>query len=899
MLMLRVAGVVGLAVLGRVLASPPQCRPEPPWHMRVDEYVVVFDSYASEAVHSATVAAATADLRIQAHVRHRAPAYPTDFVLWQLRSPLAPRGMSLDPRHYGPSAADVLTSLRVHTNVKSLSRNTRLSLAPQSMMADAPKDPLSPSPTALGAINGIDHVAELWARNITGQGVKVGIFDTGLAPPARSFFHHVHDISNWTDEDDLTDANGHGTFVAGVIGGAVESCPGLAPDAALYVFRVFSTDGAVYTSWFLDAINYALFLELDVLNFSIGGPDFRDMPFVDKVAEASAHGLIVVSAAGNTGPYYGVVTNPADQVDVIGVGGLTADLTHLAPFSSRGLTTWEIDVGYGRVKPDVVALAENVLGPTPDGTCTALNGTSMAAPLVSGAIALLLSAMTPVQRLRYGHVGFVKSLLLQSASRLPSHPHGNSSLHNAWHHIYEQGAGRLNLTQALASMEHLMEDPRPTLLPASLDLTDCPYMWPHCRQAFYFDAIPIVFNVTVVHPTAAASSFASPPEWLPGLNGDLLTITTSGTEVVVRPYTGAFGVFVSVAFPVASPVVAEGRLRVTLTNAGSVDLLVRIPLQPTPPKHRRILWDQFRNLQYPSAYIPKDDVLGIDPFDNHGDHMHTNFADLWLSLIEAGYAVEIATVDYTCLSLAAYGALLVVDPEEPWFEAEHVALRASLEHANTSLFLVGGWYNEAAMAALEQWDANTLSYWRPVVGGANVPGINALLAPFGIAFGTSVWSSLPRTDGVGVVSSTSLVRFPVDGHVYYATLRNITDTTSRTSPLATHAWESVPILGHYQIPDGGRIVVMGDAACMDASSAQVLKCYDVVLELLRYATTMELPATRADRWVHLASNPLVASFLPVTVQPSTELWKQSKVMGPTKKPGECGPYKTILSNKQS
>ncbi|KDO19379.1 hypothetical protein SPRG_15469 [Saprolegnia parasitica CBS 223.65] len=740
----------------------------------------------------------------------------------------------------------------------------------------------------IGAINGIDHVAELWARNITGQGVKVGIFDTGLAPSSRSLFRHVHDISNWTDEDDLTDGNGHGTFVAGVIGGAVDGCPGLAPDAAIYAFRVFRTDGAVYTSWFLDAINYALFLELDVLNFSIGGPDFKDTPFVDKIAEASAHGLIVVSAAGNTGPYYGVVTNPADQVDVIGVGGLTADLTHLAPFSSRGLTTWETDVGYGRVKPDVVALAENVLGPTRDGACTALNGTSMAAPLVTGAIALLLSAMTPAQRLRYGHVGFLKSLLLQSASRLPSHPR----LHNEWHHVYEQGAGRLHLTQALARMESLMEDPRPTLLPASLDLTDCPYMWPHCRQAFYFDAIPIVFNITVVHPTTATSRFASPPVWLPGLNGDLLTITTSGTDRVVHPYTGAFGVHVSVAIPVASPVLAEGRLRLTLTDARSVDLPLRIPLQPTPPKHQRILWDQFRNLQYPSAYIPKDDVLGVDPFDNHGDHVHTNFADLWLSLIDAGYAVDIATVDYTCLSLASYGAILVVDPEEPWFEAERDSLRASLEHANTSLFLVGGWYNEAAIAALELWDANTLSYWRPVVGGANIPAINALLAPFGIAFGTSIWSSLPRTDGVGVVSSASLVRFPVDGHVYYTQLRNVTLATMRR-PMTTDTWESVPILGHYQIPDGGgRIVVMGDAACMDASSAQTLECYDVVLELMRYATTMELPATRADRWVHLASNPLVASFAPVTSQPSTELWKQSKVVGPKKKPGMCRPHET-------
>ncbi|VEL27251.1 unnamed protein product [Protopolystoma xenopodis] len=59
--------------------------------------------------------------------------------------------------------------------------------------------------------------------------------------------------------------------------------PGLAPDVDLYIFRVFTDSQISYTSWFLDAFNYAIARRLDVINLSNGGPDFLDKPFVEKV----------------------------------------------------------------------------------------------------------------------------------------------------------------------------------------------------------------------------------------------------------------------------------------------------------------------------------------------------------------------------------------------------------------------------------------------------------------------------------------------------------------------------------------------------------------------------------------------------------------------------------------
>lgn len=209
----------------------------------------------------------------------------------------------------------------------------------------------------------------------------MGIFDTGLVDDVERFPNVVERL-DWTDEATDVDLVGHGTFVAGIIGGHGD-CAGLAPDAELFVFRLFTASRTTYTSWFLDAFNYAIFRGVNVLNLSIGGPDFRDSPFVEKIQELTANGIIVVSAIGNEGPMYGTLNNPADQPDVVGVGGIDWD-DNLAEFSSRGMTTWEFPFGSGRVKPDLVTYSSHVRGPSIVGECRHMSGTSVASPVVAG-----------------------------------------------------------------------------------------------------------------------------------------------------------------------------------------------------------------------------------------------------------------------------------------------------------------------------------------------------------------------------------------------------------------------------------------------------------------------------------------------------------------------------------
>lgn len=187
----------------------------------------------------------------------------------------------------------------------------------------------------------------LWSMKITGQGIRVAVFDTGLAKD-HPHFKRVKERTNWTNEKSLDDGVSHGTFVAGVIASSKE-CLGFAPDAELHIYRVFTNNQVSYTSWFLDAFNYAILKKIHVLNLSIGGPDFLDHPFVDKVLELTANKVIMVSAIGNDGPLYGTLNNPGDQSDVIGVGGMNFE-ENIAKFSSRGMTTWElpyVSIGFG------------------------------------------------------------------------------------------------------------------------------------------------------------------------------------------------------------------------------------------------------------------------------------------------------------------------------------------------------------------------------------------------------------------------------------------------------------------------------------------------------------------------------------------------------------------------
>uniref|UniRef100_A0AAY4EWD7 Membrane-bound transcription factor site-1 protease n=1 Tax=Denticeps clupeoides TaxID=299321 RepID=A0AAY4EWD7_9TELE len=587
------------------------------------------------------------------------------------------------------------------------------------------------------------HVAQilqadvLWQMGHTGSGVKVAVFDTGLSEK-HPHFKNVKERTNWTNEKTLDDGLGHGTFVAGVIA-SMRECQGFAPDSELHIFRVFTNNQVSYTSWFLDAFNYAILKKIDVLNLSIGGPDFMDHPFVDKVWELTANRVIMVSAIGNDGPLYGTLNNPADQMDVIGVGGIDFE-DNIARFSSRGMTTWELPGGYGRVKPDIVTYGSGVRGSGMKEGCRSLSGTSVASPVVAGAVTLLAS-----------------------------HAAGCSML------LFING-------------DHI-----------DVAISYSPVLWPWAGY--------LAVSISVAKKAAS---------W----------------EGIAQGH-----VMVTVASPAQNDSEAGGELTST------VKLPVKVKIIPTPPRSKRVLWDQYHNLRYPPGYFPRDNLrMKNDPLDWNGDHIHTNFRDMYQHLRSMGYFVEVLGAPITCFDASQYGTLLMVDSEEEYFPEEVTKLRRDIDNG-LSLIIFSDWYNTSVMRKVKFYDENTRQWWMPDTGGANVPALNDLISVWGMAFSDGLYEGdfTMADHDMYYASGCSIARFPEDGIVIGQALK---DQGLEVLKQETMVVDNVPILGLYQTPSegAGRIALYGDSNCIDDSHRQK-DCFWLLDALLQYTSYSMMPSS--------------------------------------------------------
>lgn len=260
-----------------------------------DEYIVRFKAYYTIDARAGFLHASLRSTKNWDVVIRHNPAYkyPSDFELIHLREKHKLCIKSLK-RH--PLIVDVKPNLRVKRHLKTInfdsafhtSYSSRSSLASTDTGANAFWNNVKFRSRGLKRtvprqITSALNADAIWQLGYSGQGVRVAIFDTGLAEDHPHFKRgRIKDRTNWTEEKSKNDGIGHGTFVAGIIASS-QDCLGFAPDSDLYIFRVFTNNQVSYTSWFLDAFNYAILKKINVLNLSIGGPDFMDHPFVDKV----------------------------------------------------------------------------------------------------------------------------------------------------------------------------------------------------------------------------------------------------------------------------------------------------------------------------------------------------------------------------------------------------------------------------------------------------------------------------------------------------------------------------------------------------------------------------------------------------------------------------------------
>ncbi|MEL7036640.1 MAG: S8 family serine peptidase [Cyanobacteria bacterium J06592_8] len=253
------------------------------------------------------------------------------------------------------------------------------------------------------------HAPEVWSQGYTGEGVVVAVLDTGVDythPDLNDRIWrnideienngidddgngYVDDIVGWDfyyNDADPMDFHDHGTHVAGIIAaeGNEFGVTGVAPNAQIMPVQVMDEMGYSTPSTVASGIYYAVANGADVINMSLGFSDFYyDLtPLQQAVQFAADNGVVVVSAAGNE--YWSSPIHPAQYATDWGIAvGASDSYNFVANFSN--------DAGWTPLDY-VVAPGVDVYSTTSYNGYQSLQGTSMAAPHVSGVAALILSA---------------------------------------------------------------------------------------------------------------------------------------------------------------------------------------------------------------------------------------------------------------------------------------------------------------------------------------------------------------------------------------------------------------------------------------------------------------------------------------------------------------------------
>lgn len=319
---------------------------------------------------------------------------------------------------------------------------------------------------------GVDvmRAPEVWSEfGITGEGVVVGIIDTGCCITHPDLVNqiwnnpgeipgngidddnngYIDDIVGWNFRDNnnnVADTNSHGTHTTGTVAGdgTNGNATGMAPDVAMMILKIWNNFAGESVVW--EAMQYSVDNGADIISVSLGwphsvGPD-RQM-WRNVCLNTIAGGVVVIYAAGNEGcgnPPDNVRT-PGDVPEVITVGATDCNDIK-ANFSSCGPITWQnigpwFDCEYqpGCIKPTIAAPGVNTLSTS--NNCSGyftISGTSMSTPHVAGAVALMLQANPDLDH------EAVKAILMDTSVDL-----GAQGMDNSF------GAGRVDAYEAVVA----------------------------------------------------------------------------------------------------------------------------------------------------------------------------------------------------------------------------------------------------------------------------------------------------------------------------------------------------------------------------------------------------------------------------------------------------------------
>lgn len=281
----------------------------------------------------------------------------------------------------------------------------------------------------------------VWALGYTGQGQRIGVMDSGCGPhplvacqDGRSF---AGDPNIWIDN--LSACSGHGTHVSGSVAGQVH---GMAPEAVVVPLRVMEVQGGAcgaYTTSQAAALQWARQQGLGIVNGSLGGTSVSTA-VLQAITQLRAGGAAYVGSAGNSGSapvHFPAAYPPSIAIGSHDAAGNRASTSSYLPNASTGKT------------PLLLAPGAGIVSTMPGGGTASKSGTSMAAPHVAGAIALLRSASPDLS------VDSIEALLCATAT--PRTP------------VAQYGCGLLRVDRAVAALHGGITHSGPAMWTVSRD----------------------------------------------------------------------------------------------------------------------------------------------------------------------------------------------------------------------------------------------------------------------------------------------------------------------------------------------------------------------------------------------------------------------------------------------
>lgn len=521
-------------------------------------------------------------------------------------------------------------------------------------------------------------VSYLWDHGYLGDGMELGIIDSGVNSNLKAF-HDADDLNinrvtrvvvSELSSEGSQDLSGHGTHVASIAVGngyynyngeyELFNSHGMAPKAKLYSVKVLNSYGSGADTGVIEGMDLAIARNVSVISMSLGSTDFQTPAsnkfFGTLVKKATQKDILIVAAAGNAGlDGSSSVSLPAGFPNVLAVGAVIHELVNLQDrfypwtFSATGPAIPPDSIP----KPDILAPGVNIVGlNNTNGNLVVRSGTSMSVPHVSGGAILLRQAFPQASAQE------IKAAILASATDL-GYP------------VEVQGRGMVNFEKAykiLKNGEDLTVSANPIAIHDGNEVNQN-YQYVRQQNLYYFSRIQGAtkrFNVSLNSPVAM--SVVPHVQYLSPKLDIELPASLNLTE--------GMNTF-SVNITINSPILQQNKADIYFTvNATMLPYANISYFSQTIPSRGTVMFDR-----------SKDHDTEVSYYINDGPHgKYSKYAQL---LENNGYIVKENLQPLSTSLLSNIDVLVISDPDVEYSGKEILLLRDFVDDDGKGLIILG------------------------------------------------------------------------------------------------------------------------------------------------------------------------------------------------------------------